>query len=151
MKLLAIGKTNKLKFETKKFPKGKAFTATEQAMADAKKIGTGKTVKATWTDDYKIQSLEEYTPKLSGKYRKGSVDALNRQSAVKSASNALAGIDGVTVANYETIYKSLIEIGYTFISNKSSAVSEDEFENNNTEDQEFGAGEEEKSEETIEE
>ena len=153
MKILAIGKTNQIKFETKKAPEGKAFEATEQAIADAKEIGVGKLVTAKWTDDYRVKSLEEYKPKSSGGYSGGSgkysnayAEKMVERSVLASVANIVSGIEGVTVKNVQKTVEGLYAGCLKMVRGKAEVKKEttsDDDEFGGTKDTEFGGGTEE--------
>ena len=97
----------------------KTFKAGDFVKTEFEKIdGKGVIVKIEkfQTTTKKSYSGGSYTPA-----NKGSIDA---QSAVKSASQALAGIEGVTEKNYVSIYENLIAIGLKAILGNAPKASE---------------------------
>lgn len=103
----------------------------------------GQNINATW-ENGKITdvTIPEKKPfkKGGGNYQgKANFDS---QCAVKTAGNALKGIDGVTVENYEEIFRNLINVGLNLIvgNNKSNSPTDDW--GSGTEEN-FGGGDEE--------
>jgi len=145
VKLLAIGKTS-LKFK-KKDGTEKVFKATKQAIADAKKIGKGKNVVATWSSDYrKIIELSEYGFKNRSFSKGGNNQEMTEMSVYKTVGTIVAGLQGVNLDNVEEVIGNLYDQGLSLIKGKKTTSNEpepDEFSDEGEGEEEFSETEEE--------
>ena len=126
MKFLYVTKSGKIKCK-KNDGVEKAYKASKEVLEYVRKNFKENDVCYGKWDKSSGELVKLYKPQPKGTYKKGGnyysnggKGNLDLQSAVKSASEALKGIDGVDATNYEEIYKNLIKINIDTIVSKNS-------------------------------
>lgn len=133
----------------------KAFNKEAYQRVAAKLKGKeGRYFTAIWVNG-EISDVEVPENNYNGGYKGGfkggfkgkSSGNYDTQCAVKTAGNALSGIDGVSVKNYEEIFKNLIKVGLENIIKKNNKPTEStesaEDWSEGTQETNLGAGTEE--------
>lgn len=125
MKYVGVTKSGKIRC-TRKDGQTKDYKAKTGVVSFAKDnfkkddIVIGEFEKGILTKLSKIKyKKNSYNGGTQNNFNKRSLDF---QSAVKSASQALTGIEGVTESNYEEIYKTLINIGLQVITGQKTTI-----------------------------